>query len=179
MLLPRGKGDQDNLPSFLPKEFFHGRTVKVTRGTKQRSVGKPGVPCGDPGGGPSSLCHFSGSGRSSGSAGGEGKAGKELTGERQVHGCFPEPGSMSGTRSRSVFPRQRAGAGGRRAPHPSPPHCRDLPASTDSQHGFRARGFPPRIPCPWIPSSPSVPIPLPLPKAGSGTMGESRGIFTN
>lgn len=42
VLLPRGKGDQDNLPSFLPKEFFHGRTVKVTRGTKQHSVAFPG-----------------------------------------------------------------------------------------------------------------------------------------
>lgn len=38
MLLPRGKGDQHNLPAFLPKELFQGKTVKVTRGTKQPSV---------------------------------------------------------------------------------------------------------------------------------------------
>lgn len=144
--MPREGGSEE--PALLTNEFVPPKSSEGHRRNRRTRGGFPRAVTlrGDPA--LSALC--TGSEDPPGPTEGRKRLEKELTAERRVHFCLPEPGSMSGTGSLPFArPRRRAGRGGSWGPHAAP---------LGTPHGA---GVPPY---PRAPTSPSpVPSPFALP----------------
>lgn len=162
VLLARGKGAQDNLPS-SPRSF----SSKAQRRSAQHEVapqqGAGGLAVAV--GGTGSLTFGRGSPRSEGGGG----AWKELTAEWKAHLGLPEPGSISGTFSLPLAHSGHRAAQGGSGCHIPPSQGRAmLPIAP------RVSGFTSLLPSRSLSCSLS-----PLAKTSRRTIGDSPGIFTN